>query len=88
MFSGVDIATLDPRWYKQQISIVAQEPVLFSGTIRENIIYGLEKKEVTDSELEEACRKSNALSFIQDKSLFPDGFDTVVGERGVKLSGG
>ena len=88
LFSGVDIAELDQRWYKRQIAIVSQEPVLFSGSIRDNICYGLEKEEMTTEHLEEACRKANALSFIQDKSIFPQGFDTLVGERGVKLSGG
>jgi ABC-type multidrug transport system fused ATPase/permease subunit len=67
---------------------VAQEPVLFSGTIRENIIYGLEDTNPTQEQIEEACRKSNALSFVKDSGLFPDGLDTVVGERGIKLSGG
>lgn len=88
LFSGVDIKQLDARWYKRQIAIVSQEPVLFAGTIRENICYGLDTDEVTTEQLEEACRKANALNFIMDKSIFPDGFDTIVGERGIKLSGG
>ena len=61
---------------------------MFSGTIRENICYGIDKDQISDQQLDEACDKANALVFIQDKSMFPDGYDTVVGERGVKLSGG
>jgi len=69
------------------MAIVQQEPVLFSGTIRENIEYGLQEPP-TDDELDEACRQANALNFIKDKSIFPLEYDTVVGERGIKLSGG
>ena len=86
LFDGIDIKTLNPRWYHQQIGIVSQEPVLFSGSIRENIGYGLEN--VTDQMLDEACQMANAYTFIYDKELFPDGYSTIVGERGVKLSGG
>jgi ABC-type multidrug transport system fused ATPase/permease subunit len=65
---------------------VSQEPVLFSGTIKENIAYGLDI--VTTDMMDEACKMANAYDFIHDKDLFPEGYDTVVGERGVKLSGG
>ena len=61
---------------------------MFSGTIKENICYGLDVNTVTEADLDEACRMSNALNFIKDTSMFPKGYDTVVGERGVKLSGG
>jgi ATP-binding cassette subfamily B protein AbcA/BmrA len=61
--------------------------VLFSGSIRENICYGLDR-EVSEQELDEACKKANAYNFIKDPSLFPDGYNTIVGERGLKLSGG
>lgn len=88
LFSGVDIRKLDPRWYKRQISIVSQEPTLFSGTIRENICYGLDMEQITDEMMDDACAKSNALIFIKDKQLFPQGYETIVGERGIKLSGG
>ena len=87
-FSGVNIKDLDPRWYKNQIAIVSQEPVLFSGTIKQNICYGLDVENITEKELEEACAKANALTFISEKQQFPQGFDTLVGERGIKLSGG
>jgi len=88
LFSGVNIRELDPEWYKQQISIVSQEPILFSGTVRENICYGLDMTKVTDAEVREACRKSNAQSFVEDGDQFPDGYETLVGERGLRLSGG
>jgi len=69
--------------YRKHIGIVPQEVILFGGTIRENIAYG--KPTATDDEIREAAQKANALDFILQ---FPDGFDTRVGERGVKLSGG
>ena len=77
-----------PHWYHGNLAIVSQEPILFSGTIRENLIYGLETYQFNDEEIKEVCWAANALDFIQDKANFPSGFDTVVGERGVKLSGG
>ena len=87
-FCGVNIKDLEPAWYKTQVAIVQQEPVLFSGSIKDNIGYGLDEGTWTDADVEDACRKANALNFIQDKGLFPEGFDTLVGERGIKLSGG
>ncbi len=69
--------------YRQLIGIVPQEVILFGGTIRENIAYG--KPNASETEILDAARKANALSFIQS---FPDGLETIVGERGVKLSGG
>jgi ABC-type multidrug transport system fused ATPase/permease subunit len=71
---------------------VSQEPILFSGSIRENILYGVDieglTKEQVDQLLEHACEQANVLTFVKDKGLFPSGFDTTVGERGVRLSGG
>ena len=63
---------------------------MFSGTIRENILYGfyIGNAEEELAALDEACKDANALSFIKDEDTFPLGYDTVVGERGVKLSGG
>jgi len=69
-------------------SVVAQDNVLFSTTLRENVTYGLprERREaITDAEIEEACRRANAWQFIND---FPRKLETYAGERGVKLSGG
>ena len=69
------------------MAIVQQEPILFSGSIRENIGYGLDHV-ATEEELDEACKNANAYAFIKDLSIFPQGYETTVGERGVKLSGG
>jgi ABC-type multidrug transport system fused ATPase/permease subunit len=69
--------------FRKNVGIVPQEVILFGGTIKENILYG--KPLATVKELEDAAERSNCLEFIQS---FPEGFDTIVGERGIKLSGG
>ncbi len=81
--SGTDIEALDLKELRKNIGIVPQEVMLFGGSIAENISYG--KPNATLTEIREAARKANALEFIE---RFPEGFDTLVGERGVKLSGG
>jgi ABC-type multidrug transport system fused ATPase/permease subunit len=86
-YDGVNIKELNPKWYHRQVAIVAQEPVLFSGTIKENIIYGYEDIAKQD-DLDRACKMANAYDFIHDADLFPEKYETIVGERGVKLSGG
>ncbi len=68
---------------RSHMAFVPQEVILFGGTIRENIAYG--KPDGDFEEIKEAARKANALDFIES---FPDGFETVVGERGIQLSGG
>ena len=70
--------------WRKHIGYVSQESPLLAGTIRENICYGLER-DVTDAEVEYAAQMAHALEFIQQ---LPDGFNTDVGERGLKLSGG
>ena len=80
---GVDLRELNVKWLRQQIGLVGQEPVLFSGTIAENIAYG--KPGATREDVENSARMANAFDFIQE---FPDKFDTDVGEKGGKLSGG
>jgi len=85
---GVDITHLDMSWLRSQIGYVQQEPQLFGVTIRDNLTYGLseaEATEITQIELEDACRDANAHDFI---SSWPEGYDTMVGERGITLSGG
>merc|ERR1711937_815509 len=85
---GKNISEYDVHHLRRHMSVVAQDSMLFSTTIRENIIYGLprERREsITDAEIEEACRKANAWVFIND---FPRKLETYCGERGVKLSGG
>jgi ABC transporter fused permease/ATP-binding protein len=80
---GHDLRTLRLADLRGAMAVVSQDPVLFSGTIRENIRYG--RLDATDGEIEAAARAANADGFIRE---FPDGYDTVVGERGVQLSGG
>lgn len=80
---GVDIHDFELDSYRDNFAIVPQEVILFGGTIRENVLYG--KPEATDQELESALRKANAWDFV---SSFPEGWETLVGERGIKLSGG
>lgn len=81
---GYDINKLNPSWLRTQIGSVSQEPVLFSSTIRENIIYGASET-ITQDEIESAAKEANAHEFIVN---FPEGYETIVGERGVMLSGG
>jgi ABC-type multidrug transport system fused ATPase/permease subunit len=64
LLNGEDISKIDPRWLKRHIGIVSQEPVLKSGSIRENICYGMDIEKVTEAQLDEACSKANALKFI------------------------
>ncbi len=80
---GQDISSVTQNDLRRSIAFVAQEPILFHRSIRENIAYG--KHNATDDEIISAAEKANALEFI---SKLPKKFDTVVGERGVKLSGG
>lgn len=79
---GVDISTMNVKSLRRKIGVVSQEPVLFSGTIADNISYA--KPDATRKEIIEAARKANC-RFIED---FPDGLDTSVGPRGAMLSGG
>ncbi|WP_234736526.1 ABC transporter ATP-binding protein [Tellurirhabdus bombi] len=80
---GQNIQDYNITHLRQNIAVVPQEVMLFGGTIQENIAYG--KANATEQEVLEAARKANALEFIES---FPEGFQTIVGERGVKLSGG
>ncbi|WP_109833070.1 ABC transporter ATP-binding protein [Reichenbachiella versicolor] len=80
---GQEVSSYNLKSYRQNIGVVPQEIILFGGSIRENIVYG--KPDATEEEVREAAKQSNALEFIES---FPEGFDTLVGERGVKLSGG
>ena len=99
LLDGIDIAKYNVQYLRQQISIVAQESILFSTSIRENLTYGLTderrkaleaKKDANgvsslDKLIESACEQANALKFIKE---FPREFETHVGEKGFKLSGG
>jgi ATP-binding cassette, subfamily B, bacterial MsbA len=83
LIDGIDIRQISLASLRGQIGLVPQETQLFSTTIRENIRYG--RLDASDAELIAAARAANAADFIE---AFPDGYDTQVGERGVKLSGG
>lgn len=80
---GVPFLELEPSWLRQQVGVVAQEPVLFATSVRDNIRYG--RPDASDADVEKAARAANAHEFI---SAFPEGYETLVGERGVRLSGG
>ena len=83
LFDGVDVRKLDLGFLRSQVGIVSQETYLFNGTIRDNLLYA--KPGATDEELLEACRAANIYDFIQKQE---SGLDTMVGNRGLKLSGG
>jgi ATP-binding cassette, subfamily B, bacterial len=82
-FDGVDIAAADPRAVRRAIAMVAQDPVIFSGSIADNIRYG--RPEASDDEVRASADGAAALEFVEK---LPDGFATLLGERGVTLSGG
>jgi len=79
----VDIREYDLKWYRKNIGLVSQEPILFSGTISENILFG--KPGASKEEVETAAKMANAYDFIMQQ---PEGFETKVGEKGTQLSGG
>ena len=84
---GHCLTQLDPQWLRQNIGTVSQEPVLFSCSIKDNILYGApDPSAVSIEQLEAVTKEANAFDFITKS--FPDGFQTLVGERGVMLSGG
>ncbi|KAG1294344.1 hypothetical protein G6F66_005299 [Rhizopus arrhizus] len=80
---NTNIRDINLRWWREQIGVVSQEPTLFAGTLAENIAYG--REDATMEEIVEAATKANCASFINS---FHDGYNTLVGERGVSLSGG
>src|SRR5205823_13427933 len=83
LLDGVDVRKLTLKSLRQQVSIVLQEPLLFSGTIADNIRYG--RLEAGMEEIQEAARAANAHEFIM---ALPDQYQTELGERGARLSGG
>ena len=82
-FDGTDVRDLTLHSLREEIGVVTQETYLFNGTIRENLLYA--KPDATEEEMIQACRKANIYDFIQRQ---PEGLDTEVGNRGLKLSGG
>ncbi|KAL9093862.1 MAG: hypothetical protein Q9165_003785 [Trypethelium subeluteriae] len=83
-FNDRNIKDLDPRRYRSNIALVQQEPTLYQGSIRDNVALGKEQT-ASNEEIEAACRKANIFDFI---ASLPEGFDTLVGNRGTQLSGG
>ena len=83
LLNGTDIKRFRLRTYRSLLAIVQQEVFLFDGSVRDNIAYG--NHDAADAEVEDAARRANAHEFIEK---LPEGYETFVGERGVKLSGG
>jgi ATP-binding cassette, subfamily B, bacterial len=83
LLNGTDIRDLRLVTYRGLLAIVQQEVFLFDGSVRDNIAYG--RHDATDEEIEDAARRANAAEFIE---RLPEGYETFIGERGVKLSGG
>ena len=84
MCDGTAVPELCPRKYRRDIALVQKEPVLYQGSIRDNIAMGVES-EVTDAQVEFAAKQSNIHDFITSP---PEGFGTFCGNRGTQLSGG
>ena len=83
LLNGTDIRDYTLRSYRDLLAIVQQDVFLFDGSVRDNIAYG--RHDASDAEVEDAARRANAHEFIEK---LPGGYDTFIGERGVKLSGG
>ncbi|GJN72403.1 hypothetical protein PLICBS_006476 [Purpureocillium lilacinum] len=83
--NGDDIKTLDRCRYRRDVALVQQEPVLYQGSIRENVSLGLERGEPSSAEVEAACRAANVWDFV---ASLPQGLDTPCGNQGLSLSGG
>ena len=82
-FDGTDVRDLTLHSLRDEVGVVTQETYLFNGTIRENLLYA--KPDATEAEMIDACQKANIYDCIKNQ---PDGLDTMVGNRGLKLSGG
>ena len=83
LVDDIDLATVDLNTYRSQLGVVLQESFLFDGTIRENIMFS--RPDATEEQFQFACHTACVDEFTE---RFPEGYDTIVGERGVKLSGG
>lgn len=83
LVDGLDLAEVDLNTYRSQLGVVLQESFLFDGSIRENILFS--RPDATEEQFMFACRTARVDEFAE---RFPEGYDTIVGERGVKLSGG
>ena len=83
LLDGMDIRKLDLSFLRKNVGMVTQDTYLFNGTIRDNLLYA--KFDATEDEIKKACIKANIHEFIMAQ---PEGYDTIVGNRGLKLSGG
>ena len=83
LVDGIDLSTVKLDTYRSQLGVVLQESFLFDGTIRDNVVFSY--PQATEEQFLEACRIARVDEFAEK---FPEGYDTIVGERGVKLSGG
>jgi ATP-binding cassette subfamily B protein len=83
LIDGADVRSLELRSLRREIGAIAQDPFLFSASVRENLAFG--RPEATDEQIEQAARLAQAHEFIE---RLPEGYDTVIGERGITLSGG
>ena len=83
LLDGVDLKRADPHAVRQRFAVVPQEPVIFAASVRDNVRYG--RPDASDAEVRAACEAAYASEFL---ARLPQGFDTQLGERGVKLSGG
>lgn len=80
---GLEMNAIDLRTYRRSVGVVAQDTLLFHGTLRENILYG--RRNISDEQVRTALKDANALEFVEK---LPDGLNTFLGERGARLSGG
>jgi ATP-binding cassette, subfamily B, bacterial MsbA len=80
---GVDLRQIEINSFRRKLAVVSQDTFILNTSVRNNIAYGTE--DATDREIKKAAQLANALEFIQD---MPEGFDTILGDRGVRLSGG
>ena len=83
LVDGVDIREVTRRSLRREIGVISQDPFLFSASVRENIAFGV--PDATDEQVERAARAAQAHEFVDE---LPQGYDTVIGERGITLSGG
>jgi ATP-binding cassette subfamily B (MDR/TAP) protein 1 len=82
---GKEISSLNVNNYRSWIALVSQEPTLYQGTVKENILLGADREDVPHEAIEQACKDANIFDFIMS---LPDAFDTIVGSKGSMLSGG
>lgn len=85
LVDGKDISKLHISDYRNHLALVSQEPTLYQGTVRDNVLLGADRNDVPEAEIEKACRDANIYEFI---TSLPDGFNTVCGSKGTLLSGG